>query len=100
MPSRPERKGKLWTATAFQVLSYCPRTLARIARLVIPGVAHHVTPRGNARQFILERDAGRMVYLDLLRRAVEEHNLRVVGYCPMSNHLHGVAVPGRLAGGA
>jgi len=33
-------------------------------------VAHHVTQRGNARQFLLASEAERFAYLDLLREAV------------------------------
>jgi putative transposase len=46
------------------------RPMARLARVVIVDVAHHVRQRGNGRQFILATDAERMVYLDLLRQAV------------------------------
>jgi len=51
-------------------------------------VAHHLTQRGNGRQFVLAADVERMVYLDLLRPAVQIEGLSVVGYCLMSNHLH------------
>jgi putative transposase len=40
--------------------------MARLARVVAVDVPHHVTQRGNARQFILATDAERIVYLDLL----------------------------------
>ena len=56
-------------------------------------VAHHVTQRGNARQFILASDSERMVYLDLLRQAVQLHPLSLIGYCLMSNHVHLVVIP-------
>jgi putative transposase len=69
--------------------------MARFARVVIVDVAHHVTQRGNGRQFILATDAERMVYLDLLRQAVRVQELSVVGYCLMSNHVHVVVVPRR-----
>ena len=61
-------------------------------------VAHHVTQRGKGRQFILESDAERMVYLDLLRQAVQLHPISLVGYCLMSNHVHLVAIPRREKG--
>jgi REP element-mobilizing transposase RayT len=61
--------------------------MARLARVVAVDVPHHVTQRGNARQFILASDAERMVYLDLLRQAVQLHGLSVIGYCLMSNHM-------------
>jgi putative transposase len=52
-----------------------------------------VTQRGNARQFILAVDAERTVYLDLLRKCVQLHELLLLGYCLMSNHVHLVIVP-------
>jgi REP element-mobilizing transposase RayT len=40
--------------------------MARLARVVAAAVPHHVTQRGNARRFILDSDADRKVYRDLL----------------------------------
>ena len=67
--------------------------MARLARVVAVDVAHHVTQRGNARQYILNSDGERMVYLDLLRQSVQLHSLSVIGYCLMSNHVHLVVIP-------
>jgi putative transposase len=67
--------------------------VARLARVIAVDVPHHVTQRGNARQYILASDAERMVYLDLLRQAVQLHSLSVIGYCLMSNHVHLVVIP-------
>jgi REP-associated tyrosine transposase len=69
--------------------------MARLARVVAVDVAHHVTQRGNARQYILSSDAERMVYLDLLRQAVQLYPLSLIGYCLMSNHVHLVIIPGK-----
>ena len=69
--------------------------MARLPRVVVVDVAHHVTQRGNGRHFILDGDSERKVYLDLLRHAVEEHGLSVAGYCLMSNHVHVVVIPPR-----
>ena len=69
--------------------------MPRLARVVIADVAHHVTQRGNGRQFLLASDAERMVYLDLLRQAVRVHELSIVGYCLMSSHVHLVVIPRR-----
>jgi len=46
--------------------------------VVAVDVPHHVTQRGNARQYILDSDADRMVYLDLLRRYAQLHELSLV----------------------
>ena len=69
--------------------------MPRVARVVIADVAHDVTQRGNARQFILASDAERLVYLDLVRQAARVQELAVLGYCLMSNHVHLVVIPRR-----
>ena len=68
-------------------------TMPRLARVVIADVAHHVTQRGNGRQFLLASDTERLVYMDMLRQAVRVHGLLVLGYCLMSNHVHLIVVP-------
>lgn len=52
-----------------------------------------MTQRGNARRYILDSDADRMVYLSLLREYVTLYELSLLGYCLMSNHVHLVAIP-------
>ena len=54
---------------------------------------HHLTQRGNARQYILNRDEDRAVYLKLLRENIEVYNVSLRGYCLMSNHVHLIVVP-------
>jgi len=39
--------------------------MALLARIAIVNVPHHVTQRGNARQFLLAADSERLVYLEL-----------------------------------
>lgn len=67
--------------------------MARVPRVVIAEVAHHVTQRGNARQVILADDADRHVYLELLREHCQLYPVSLLGYCLMSNHVHLLAVP-------
>jgi len=67
--------------------------MARLPRVVVADVAHHVTQRGNARQVILANDPDRVAYLELLRQYAELHRLAVLGYCLMSNHVHLIVVP-------
>ncbi|SRR5579871_2114117 len=67
--------------------------MARLARIAVVNVAHHVTQRGNARQFLLASDEERTVYLNLLRKYTELCELSMLGYCLMSNHVHLLAVP-------
>jgi putative transposase len=70
-----------------------PMGMPRVARIVIPGVPHHVTQRGNNRQDVFFTDDDRGVYLRLLGRHSQEFGLQVLGYCLMTNHVHLVAVP-------
>jgi putative transposase len=67
--------------------------MARLPRVVVVDVPHHVTQRGNARQVIFAQDADRLTYLELLRQYSELCGLSLLGYCLMSNHVHLIAVP-------
>ena len=53
--------------------------MVRFARVVGPGAPHHITQRGNARRFILEGDAERSVYLDLLQQGLQRHGVELIG---------------------
>ena len=67
--------------------------MARIARIVVPGMPHHITQRGNNRQDVFFVDDDRRVYLRLLAQSAARYGLQVLGYCLMTNHVHLVAVP-------
>ena len=69
--------------------------MPRLARVVAPGVPHHVTQRGNNRQDVFFVDDDRRAYLDVLAEQAERFELRVLGYCLMTNHVHLVVVPER-----
>ena len=69
--------------------------MARMARVVIPGLAHHVTQRGNRRQDVFLSDIHRKVYLKTLRKYCIQYELQVLGYCLMTNHVHLIVVPER-----
>ncbi|MCF6286021.1 MAG: transposase [Candidatus Hydrogenedentes bacterium] len=69
--------------------------MPRTARIVLPGVAHHVTQRGNQKQQVFFDEQDRRKYLTLLKEHTREHGLRILGYCLMTNHVHLVGVPAR-----
>ena len=62
----------------------CAGSLAGIFRVVMPGVPHHITQRGNNRQDVFSVDDDRRVYLSLLKRQAERHRLRVLGLADSS----------------
>jgi putative transposase len=67
--------------------------MARQARIVLPGVAHHVTQRGNDQQKVFFTESDRRLYLSYLRQSAELYGLRVFAYCLMTNHVHLIVVP-------
>ena len=67
--------------------------MARLLRVVAANVPHHLTQRGNSRQYVPERDEDRAVYLKLLRENIQTYSVALLGYCLMSNHVHLIAVP-------
>jgi len=67
--------------------------MARLARVVVPGVPHHLTQRGNRQEDVFFADADRRNFLSLLGEQCEPYGLQIWAYCLMSNHVHLVAVP-------
>jgi putative transposase len=67
--------------------------MARMARLVVPGYAHHVTQRGNRRMETFFDEEDYRAYLKLLAVALERTGVACWAYCLMPNHVHLILVP-------
>jgi putative transposase len=67
--------------------------MARLARLVIPGLPHHITQRGNRRQQTFFCDDDYAAYVELMADWCHERGVEVWAYCLMPNHVHLIAVP-------
>lgn len=67
--------------------------MARLGRMVLPGIPHHVTQRGNRRERTFFEDGDYALYLDLLADAAVRHGVEIWSYCLMPNHVHIIAVP-------
>lgn len=67
--------------------------MARLARIVIPQVPHHVTQRGNRRLPVFFGDADRAAYLSLLAEACAAQRTVCLAWCLMDNHLHLILTP-------
>jgi putative transposase len=67
--------------------------MARLPRMVIPGVPHHITQRGNRRERTFFEDGDYALYLDLLADAGTRYGIEIWSYCLMPNHVHIIAVP-------
>lgn len=67
--------------------------MPRLARIVVPGAAHHITQRGNNRQEVFFVEDDRTVYLSFLRAYAARYRVAIHGFCLMTNHVHIVGVP-------
>ncbi|MCG8694799.1 MAG: transposase [Minwuiales bacterium] len=67
--------------------------MARLARIVAPGVPHHVTQRGNRRLETFFDDDDYKAYLALMAEFCAEAGAAVWAYCLMPNHVHLILVP-------
>lgn len=66
-----------------------------MARVVVPGVPHHVTQRGDRRETVFLARGDYQRYLNLLKEYSAARGLEVAAYCLMPNHVHLVAIPRR-----
>src|SRR5271155_1682755 len=67
--------------------------MARLARAVFPGVAHHVTQRGNGRARTFFCDDDYRLYRDLLTEHAAAADVAVWAWVLMPNHVHLILVP-------
>ena len=68
-------------------------TMARIARVIVSGLPHHVTQRGNGRRKVFFSDADYARYRDLLARHCKAAGVEIWAWCLMPNHVHLLLVP-------
>ena len=67
--------------------------MPRIARVVAPGIPHHITRRGNRRQKTFFCEGDYKYYKILLSKRCHDFGLSIWAYCLMPNHVHLIAVP-------
>ena len=67
--------------------------MGRFARVVVPGVPHHVIQRGNRRQTVFFHEGDKKLYLSLLGYNCRKEDVLIWCYCLMDNHVHLIAVP-------
>jgi putative transposase len=67
--------------------------MARIARVVAPGLPHHITQRGNRRQQTFFQDEDYQSYIQLMAKWCARFQVEVWAYCLMPNHMHMIAAP-------
>jgi len=72
--------------------------MARLARIVVPGMPHHITQRGNRRQQTFFGADDYRAYLELMSQWCAAYKVEIWSYCLMPNHVHLLAVPSTADG--
>ncbi|MBM3491339.1 MAG: transposase [Alphaproteobacteria bacterium] len=72
--------------------------MSRIARVVVPGLPHHVTQRGNRRQPVFFGEEDYRLYRRILAERAKAAGVQVWAYCLMPNHVHLILVPASAQG--
>ena len=68
-------------------------SMARIARVVVPGIPHNVAQRGNRSQDCFFNEDDYREYVTLMAASCRLNGVEVWAYCLMCNHVHLIAVP-------
>jgi len=67
--------------------------MARLARIVVPGLPHHVTQRGNGRAKVFFAPKDYELYRDLLVEHCRTADVGIWAWCLMPNHVHLILTP-------
>lgn len=67
--------------------------MPRRARIAIANYPHHIVQRGHNRRVVFVTDRDRSAYLETLREFRAELELKLYGYCLMTNHVHLIVDP-------
>ena len=67
--------------------------MARLPSVVVAGLTHHVTQRGNRRQPTFFKDEDYAEYRRWFADACRRCGTQVLAYCLMPNHVHLILVP-------
>ena len=69
-----------------------------LARMVVSGLPHHVTQRGNRREPLFFEDGDQEIYRDLLGEQTRKAVVEVWASCLMPNHVHLILNPRQADG--
>ncbi len=72
--------------------------MPRQARSVFANIPHHITQRGNRQTDVFFCDKDKDYYLELLQEYTTKHQVKVLAYCLMTNHIHLILQPATADG--
>ena len=67
--------------------------MSRIFRLVVPGLPHHITQRGNGRGEVFFDEGDYLTFRDLLAASCKAAKVTCWAYVLMPSHIHAILVP-------
>jgi putative transposase len=67
--------------------------MPRISRIVAVDYPHHITQRGVRAMDIFHSDHDRNQYLQFIKEESLKHEMEILAWCLMTNHVHFIAVP-------
>ena len=73
--------------------------MPRIGRVVLPNYPHHVVQRGHNKQVVFAEEADYLYYLNTLEEFKVLYDVKVYGFCLMTNHVHLILQPGDSVAG-
>jgi putative transposase len=71
--------------------------MTRLARVVVPGEAHHITQRGNRRHPVFFSEEDYRAYIAAMAQSCARFGVAIWAWCLMPNHVHLIAVPQTVA---
>lgn len=74
-------------------------TMPKLGRVVVPNFPHHVVQRGHNKQVVFAEEADYRYYSRTLEEFSEEYDVKVYGFCLMTNHVHLLLQPGEAISG-
>jgi putative transposase len=67
--------------------------IARLLRIIVSGIAHHVTQSGNRRQQLLMENEDDALYKEMLAQACRSNDGAIWSYCLIPKHVQLALVP-------
>jgi putative transposase len=67
--------------------------MARLARIVVPGIPHHAVHRARPRTALFRDEVDYRCYQELLRLNCSRYEVELRSFCLMPDHIHAVLVP-------
>jgi putative transposase len=68
-------------------------SMARLSRITVPGLPHHVTQRGNRQQALFTEPGDYALYRDLMAERCHANGVLCWAYCLMPTHVHLILTP-------